>query len=682
MESPTQDDVATTTTTTTPVRDRPVRKRPISRHTLPEPSGIFAMPPPRPQYYTDQGLRKVRPYWYAFNAYAKQRWQNRSLIDVLALPPRRRDTLFVLTSRHNTPTDRHDLGDWIRDRSHEYYIWSIETGAIIVNNERTTPEYILKNGDMISNVVHRSVLVLTPLLSGLRSLISPGGLPPHRHEPPVVAGPIRIIYDGRLPGNDGETLVVEKPGSMPVHSTGRYHFNTLLSILKHDYDLPLVHSKSMFSMNVSSSIVEFVALTCPPLPCAASNRLDRLTSGVMICALTVDASKKLGAWFGGQRRDGGTVHKEYVARCVGKFPEEEVSCEEPLMTIDRQIGINVVHSEGRSAKTIFTRLSYDAKSNTSAVHCRPITGRSHQIRVHLQFLGFPIANDPIYQNSAAWGTSGGKGGVFPSSTEEREQYVKGGSFGGEERGGGDEDRQERRDRGDKLMRSAQQKSLDLSSIAAAMSLDDHSGPHTNATGDERSKEEGKAKTENEPNKAQKDLDDEGVDLDRKPHDPSITPAARTAILALRDVKDEADGWARSRDLRGLELARLGAEGHGCVGNAERAMLDVAQSKAEAEEGQFTDDVEATSKWVEKDPTFCRDCFTPLVPDPRPEQLFIWLHALRCECALPKLCGVRSEQTDPLTDWTGADRTTEWDYSSPLPYWAEADYDVPLSSILA
>lgn len=78
----------------------------------------------------------------------------------------------------------------------------------------------------------------------------------------MVAGPIRIIYDGRLPGNDGETLVVEKPGSMPVrssasltrlgadlrvsqvHSTGRYNFNTLLSILKYDYDLPLVHSES------------------------------------------------------------------------------------------------------------------------------------------------------------------------------------------------------------------------------------------------------------------------------------------------------------------------------------------------------------------------------------------------------------------------------------------------------
>ncbi|SCV68100.1 BQ2448_221 [Microbotryum intermedium] len=629
MQESAQDDAAATATPAPapPLSSKPVRKKPTTRHTLAEPSGIFAMPPPRPQYYIDQGLRKVRPYWYAFNAYAKQRWQNRSLIDV-------RDALSVLITRHNAPTDHGGLGDWIRDRSHEYYIWSIETGAIIVNNERTTPEYVLRNGDMISNVVHR-------------------------HEPPVVAGPIRIIYDGRIPGNDGETLVVEKPGSMPVHSTGRYHFNTLLSILKHDYDLPLVHSELLFPFNLSFAIAVFVALTFFPPPFAASNRLDRLTSGVMICALTVEASKKLGSWFGGQRPDGGTVHKEYVARCMGEFPAGEVTCEEPLLTIDRQIGINVVHPEGRSAKTIFTRLSYDTKSNTSAVHCRPITGRSHQIRVHLQFLGYPIPNDPIYQNSAAWGKNGGKGGVFPLSTAQGEEQVKGGSFGGEERGGSDLNRQERRDRGDKLMRSAQEKNLNLSSMALAMSLDDRSRPHQDATADEAPKEGEKIRTSDEPNKAENELDAEGVDLDRKPHDPSITPAARTAILALRDVKDEADGWARSRDLRGLELARLGADDRGCVGNAQRAMLDIAQSRAEAEEGGGgpTNEVEATTNWVEKDPTFCRDCFTPLVPDPRPEQLFIWLHALRY-------------------------RTTEWDYSSPLPYWAEADYDVPLTSILA
>lgn len=58
----------------------------------------------------------------------------------------------------------------------------------------------------------------------------------------------------------------------------------------------------------------------------ASNRLDRLTSGVMVCALTAEASKKLGAWFGGRRNHEGGVSKEYVARCLGKLPECVDSC--------------------------------------------------------------------------------------------------------------------------------------------------------------------------------------------------------------------------------------------------------------------------------------------------------------------------------------------------------------------
>jgi tRNA pseudouridine32 synthase len=43
----------------------------------------------------------------------------------------------------------------------------------------------------------------------------------------------------------------------------------------------------------------------------------------------------------------GTVRKEYVARCKGEFPEEEVTCEEPLLTVDRQMGLNIVHPEGK-----------------------------------------------------------------------------------------------------------------------------------------------------------------------------------------------------------------------------------------------------------------------------------------------------------------------------------------------
>lgn len=67
----------------------------------------------------------------------------------------------------------------------------------------------------------------------------------------------------------------------------------------------------------------------------------------MVCALTVEASKKIGAWFGGQRAAEGGVEKEYVARTIGRFPDGEIVCEEPLLTIDRQVGVNVVHPDGR-----------------------------------------------------------------------------------------------------------------------------------------------------------------------------------------------------------------------------------------------------------------------------------------------------------------------------------------------
>ena len=53
-------------------------------------------------------------------------------------------------------------------------------------------------------------------------------------------------------------------------------------------------------------------------------------------------------------------------------------------------------NDPKFSETKFEKLFYDEKSNTSVVICKPKTGRTHQIRIHLKYLGFPIANDPCY----------------------------------------------------------------------------------------------------------------------------------------------------------------------------------------------------------------------------------------------------------------------------------------------
>lgn len=127
-----------------------------------------------------------------------------------------------------------------------------------------------------------------------------------------------------------------------------------------------------------------------------------------------------------------TVKKEYVARVVGEFPDGDVVCDMPILQISPKLGLNRVRANGKPARTVFKRLAYYPRTNLapghessqeaklkegtpwankpgySIVRCLPVTGRTHQLRVHLQFLGHPIANDPIYCNRRVWGDRLGK----------------------------------------------------------------------------------------------------------------------------------------------------------------------------------------------------------------------------------------------------------------------------------
>ena len=93
--------------------------------------------------------------------------------------------------------------------------------------------------------------------------------------------------------------------------------------------------------------------------------------------------------------------KVYVAKVRGRFPSGEgaaaIACNAALRNVRAGGEWRVeAHALGKPARTLFARLSYCASSDTSVVEARLTTGRTHQIRVHLAHLGFPISNDPLY----------------------------------------------------------------------------------------------------------------------------------------------------------------------------------------------------------------------------------------------------------------------------------------------
>lgn len=249
-----------------------------------------------------------------------------------------------------------------------------------------SPSSIVKNGDIVSHTLHR-------------------------HEPPVTAQPIGVVHE------DEDFIVIDKPAGVPVHPAGRYNYNSLIEIIRAERG----HGFK-------------------PLPC---NRLDRLTSGIMFIA-----KNKKAAWEMTEQLTGRTVRKEYVARVVGEFPDGDVICDQPMLQISPKLGLNRVRANGKPARTVFKRLAYyppkdesngEAKGETntprtdppqpngmpwshktgySIVRCLPLTGRTHQLRVHLQYLGHPITNDPIYCNQKVFGISLGEGDASSDTDED------------------------------------------------------------------------------------------------------------------------------------------------------------------------------------------------------------------------------------------------------------------------
>ena len=120
------------------------------------------------------------------------------------------------------------------------------------------------------------------------------------------------------------------------------------------------------------------------------HRLDRDTSGVMAFALTPHAQRHLGLQF--EKRQ---VRKTYVARVWGTMKEESGTVDLPLIVDWPNRPLQMVDYEnGKPAQTDWKVLRSDGE--TTRVRLTPLTGRSHQLRVHMREIGHPILGDPLY----------------------------------------------------------------------------------------------------------------------------------------------------------------------------------------------------------------------------------------------------------------------------------------------
>ena len=126
------------------------------------------------------------------------------------------------------------------------------------------------------------------------------------------------------------------------------------------------------------------------------HRIDMETSGLLLASRHKNAERFLKGSF--ERK---TIKKQYLAWAVGELTkpfsvEKNISIRDDYSTNKHKVEIS---EGGKYAKTEFTPLYYDHELDATLIECRPLTGRTHQIRIHLFHVKHPILGDPIYGTS-------------------------------------------------------------------------------------------------------------------------------------------------------------------------------------------------------------------------------------------------------------------------------------------
>lgn len=167
---------------------------------------------------------------------------------------------------------------------------------------------------------------------------------------------------------DDYIIVVNKPSGMVVHPGSGNSSHTLVNAL-------LNHTDKLPGSNVRPGIV---------------HRIDKDTSGVLLIAKTDEALNILAEGFKNK-----TIKREYIALLKGVYPNNSALIDAPIGRDPRDRKKMTVTS--KNSKNAVTHLKVIKRySNYTLVSLRLETGRTHQIRVHMKYIGYPVYNDPVY----------------------------------------------------------------------------------------------------------------------------------------------------------------------------------------------------------------------------------------------------------------------------------------------